>query len=241
MKKQVMTITFDNITMEEAVGVAMGHIAARSRCRVVTPNAEFALEAKKNPRFLNILNTSQLVLADGISVVLASKIIGNSMQGRVTGVGFAQALAAAMAEEGKSLYLLGAKPGVAEQAAGKLLETYPGLKIAGTHDGYFKEEGPVVEAINAAKPDALLVCLGAPKQEYFMEEHDAQLEVPVMAGLGGSMDVLAGNVQRAPEFFQKYGLEWLYRLCKEPKRWKRMIKLPLYLWDAVIWRIKGGK
>ena len=240
MKKQVMTITFDNITMEEAVGVAMGHIAARSRCRVVTPNAEFALEAKKNPRFLNILNTSQLVLADGISVVLASKIIGNPMQGRVTGVGFAQALAAAMAEEGKSLYLLGAKPGVAEQAAGKLLETYPGLKIAGTHDGYFKEEGPVVEAINAAKPDALLVCLGAPKQEYFMEDYDEVLEVPVMAGLGGSMDVLAGNVKRAPEFYQKHGLEWLYRLVKEPQRWKRMIKLPIYLLDAFVWKIKGG-
>lgn len=241
IKKQVMTISFDNITMEQAVGTAMGHIAARSRCRVVTPNAEFALEAKKNSRFLNILNTSQLVLADGISVVLASKIIGDPMQGRVTGVGFAQALAAAMAKEGRSIYLLGAKPGVAEQAAEKLLQTYPGLKIAGTHDGYFKEEGPVVAAINAAKPDALLVCLGAPKQEYFMEDHDADLEVPVMAGLGGSMDVLAGNVQRAPEFFQKYGLEWLYRLCKEPQRWRRMIKLPLYLWDAVIWRIKGGK
>lgn len=236
-----MTIAFDNITMDEAVGTAMGHIAARSRCRVVTPNAEFALEAKKNPRFLNILNTSQLVLADGISVVLASKIIGDPMQGRVTGVGFAQALAAAMAKEGKSIYLLGAKPGVAEQAAEKLRQTYPGLQIAGTHDGYFKEEGPVIAAINAAKPDALLVCLGAPKQEYFMEDHGGDLEVPVMAGLGGSMDVLAGNVQRAPEFFQKYGLEWLYRLCKEPQRWKRMIKLPLYLWDALIWRIKGGK
>ena len=241
IKKQVMTIAFDNITMDEAVGTAMGHIAARSRCRVVTPNAEFALEAKKNPRFLNILNTSQLVLADGISVVLASKIIGDPMQGRVTGVGFAQALAAAMAKEGKSIYLLGAKPGVAEQAAEKLRQTYPGLQIAGTHDGYFKEEGPVIAAINTAKPDALLVCLGAPKQEYFMEDHDGDLEVPVMAGLGGSMDVLAGNVQRAPEFFQKYGLEWLYRLCKEPQRWKRMIKLPLYLWDALIWRIKGGK
>ena len=236
-----MTIAFDNITMDEAVDTAMGHIAARSRCRVVTPNAEFALEAKKNPRFLNILNTSQLVLADGISVVLASKIIGDPMQGRVTGVGFAQALAAAMAKEGKSIYLLGAKPGVAEQAAEKLRQTYPGLQIAGTHDGYFKEEGPVIAAINAAKPVALLVCLGAPKQEYFMEDHDGDLEVPVMAGLGGSMDVLAGNVQRAPEFFQKYGLEWLYRLCKEPQRWKRMIKLPLYLWDALIWRIKGGK
>lgn len=240
MKKQVMTITFDNITMEQAVGAAMGHIAARSRCRVVTPNAEFALEAKKNPRFLNILNNSQLVLADGISVVLASKIIGDPMQGRVTGVGFAQALAEAMAKEGHSLYLLGAKPGVAEQAAEKLQQTYPGLKIAGTHDGYFQDAAPVVEAINAAKPDALLVCLGAPKQEYFMEEHDAALEVPVMAGLGGSMDVLAGNVKRAPEFYQKHGLEWLYRLVKEPQRWKRMIKLPLYLLDALVWKIKGG-
>lgn len=241
MKKQVMTIAFDNLTMNEAVATAMEHIGARTRCRVVTPNAEFALEAKKNPRFLNILNSSQLVLADGISVVLASKIIGDPMQGRVTGVGFAQALAEAMAKEGRSLYLLGAKPGVAEQAAAKLQETYPGLKIAGTHDGYFKEESPVVEAINAAKPDALLVCLGAPKQEYFMEDHDADLEVPVMAGLGGSMDVLAGNVKRAPEFFQKFGLEWLYRLVKEPQRWRRMIKLPLYLWDALVWKIKGGK
>ncbi len=241
IKKQVMTIAFDNITMDEAVKSAMDHISAGTRCRVVTPNAEFALQAKKDPRFLNILNRSQLVLADGISVVLASRIIGDPMQGRVTGVGFAQALAAAMAKEGKSLFLLGAKPGVAEQAAKKLQETYPGLRIAGTHDGYFKDEAPVVAAINASGADALLVCLGAPKQEYFMEDHDAGLQVPVMAGLGGSMDVLAGNVQRAPEFFQKYGLEWLYRLCKEPQRWKRMIKLPLYLWDAVLWRIKGGK
>ncbi len=240
MKKQVMTITFDNITMEEAVQTAMEHIAAGTRCRVVTPNAEFALEAKKNPRFLRILNSSRLVLADGISVVLASRILGDPMQGRVTGVGFAQALAAALAKEGKSLYLLGAKPGVAEQAAEKLKQEHPGLKIAGTHDGYFKDEGPVVAAINEAGPDALLVCLGAPKQEYFMEEHNGELTVPVMAGLGGSMDVLAGNVRRAPVFFQKCGLEWLYRLCKEPKRWKRMIRLPLYLWDAVIWRIKGG-
>lgn len=240
MKKQVMTIVFDNITMEEAVQTAMEHIARGTRCRVVTPNAEFALEAKKNPRFLRILNSSQLVLADGVSVVLASRILGDPMQGRVTGVGFAQALAAALAKEGKSLYLLGAKPGVAEQAAEKLKQEHTGLKIAGTHDGYFRDEGPVVAAINEARPDALLVCLGAPKQEYFMEEHDGELRVPVMAGLGGSMDVLAGNVRRAPVFFQKCGLEWLYRLCKEPKRWKRMIRLPLYLWDAVVWRIKGG-
>ena len=236
-----MTISFDNITMDEAVAFAMESIHQRRRCRVVTPNAEFALEAKKNPRFLNVLNSSQLVLADGISVIYASRIVGAPLQGRVTGVGFAQALAAAMAKEGKRLYLLGAKPGVAEQAAEKLKETYPGLVIAGTHDGYFREEGDVVQAINAAHPDAMLVCLGAPKQEFFMEDHDGELEIPVMAGLGGSMDVLAGNVKWAPPFFRKLGIEWLYRLCKEPKRWKRMIKLPIYLWDAVKWKLKGDR
>ena len=236
-----MTIAFDDVTLQEAVAFAMDHVRTRQRCRVVTPNAEFAMEAKKNPRFLKILNGSQLVLADGISVIYASKILGTPLRGRVTGVGFAQALCQALAEQGGSLYLLGAKPGVAEQAADRLKAAYPGLRIAGTHDGYFKDEAPVVEAINAARPDAMLVCLGAPKQEYFMEDHGSQLEVPVMAGLGGSMDVLAGNVRRAPEFFQKAGLEWLYRLVKEPKRIRRMAKLPLYLWDAMVWKWKGAQ
>lgn len=239
MRKQVMTIGFDDVKPEEAVSFAMEHIAARKRCRVVTPNAEFALEAKKNQRFLDIINSSQLVLADGISVIYASRLVGQPLQGRVTGVGFAQLLAQKLAEQGGSLYLLGAKPGVAEEAGKRLSEQYPGLRIAGTHDGYFKEAAPVVEAINAARPDALFVCLGAPKQEYFMAEQDGALEVPVMAGLGGCMDVMAGRVRRAPVFFQKTGLEWLYRLCKEPKRLKRMIKLPIYLLDAVFWRRKG--
>ena len=134
-----MAITFDNITMEEAVGTAMGHIAARSRCRVVTPNAEFALEAKKNPRFLKILNTSQLVLADGISVVLASKIIGDPMQGRVTGVGFAQALI------GNPDVLILDEPTrnfspLSGPVIRKMLREFPGAIISISHDRKYIDE-----------------------------------------------------------------------------------------------------
>ena len=241
MRINVLGVGFDNLTMAEAVDKGVELLHSEGMHYVVTPNPEIVEICRENPEANRVINEADLVLPDGIGVIKGAAMLGTPLKERTPGIEFATHLMGRMAKEGKSLYLLGAKPGVADLAAQKLVETYPGLKIAGTHDGYFKEEGPVVEAINAAKPDALLVCLGAPKQEYFMEEHDAQLEVPVMAGLGGSMDVLAGNVQRAPEFFQKYGLEWLYRLCKEPKRWKRMIKLPLYLWDAVIWRIKGGK
>lgn len=238
MKKQVMNIAFDDCTMDEAVNTALQYIYERKKCRVVTPNAEFAIEAKKNSRFLNILQSSEMVLPDGVSVIYASKIVGNPINSKLAGIAFAQALCSALGKEGGRLFLLGAKPGVAEKAGEKLKAEYPGLIIVGTHDGYFKDTAPVIAEINAAQPDALFVCLGAPKQEYFMEEQRDELKVPLMAGLGGSLDVLAGNVNRAPEFYQKAGLEWFYRLCKEPKRWKRMIKLPIYLWDAVIWKIK---
>lgn len=239
MKKQVMDIAFDDLTMEEAVSTALGYIDRKEKCRVVTPNAEFALEAKKNPRFLNILQNSELVLPDGISVIYASKIVGRPISAKLAGIAFAQALCSALGKREGRLFLLGAKPGVAEKAGQNLKEQYPGLIIAGTHDGYFTDVKPVIEEINASEPDALFVCLGAPKQEYFMDENKDRLNVPLMAGLGGSLDVLAGNVTRAPEFYQKFGLEWFYRLCKEPQRWKRMIKLPLYLCDAMAWRVKN--
>ncbi len=238
MKKQVMNIAFDDFTMDEAVKTALSYIDDRKKCRVVTPNAEFAIEAGKNARFLNILQTSEIVLPDGVSVIYAAKIVGNPINNKLPGIAFAQALCEALSKRGGKLFLLGAKPGVAEKAGEKLMAEYPGLIIAGTHDGYFKYAAPVIDEINAADPDALFVCLGAPKQEYFMEDHRDELNAPLMAGLGGSLDVLAGNIARAPEFYQKAGLEWFYRLCKEPKRIKRMIKLPAYLWDAMVWKVK---
>ena len=144
-----------------------------------------------------------------------------------------------MARSGKRLFLLGAKPGVAEQAAANLTVAYPGLTVCGTHDGYFKENEPVAQAVRAAGADVCFVCLGAPKQELWMRQYGPQTGAHLMVGLGGSLDVFAGVVERAPEGFQKLGLEWLYRLVKEPKRIGRMAKLPLVLVQAAGARLRG--
>ena len=134
-----------------------------------------------------------------------------------------------MARDGNSLYLLGAKPGVAETAGKNLADKYPGLVIAGSHDGYFKEDGPIVEAIHSSGADVVFVCLGAPKQELWMKKNGPATGAHLLCGLGGSLDVFAGVVERAPKFWSDHGLEWFYRLCKEPRRIGRMMKLPLFL------------
>ena len=138
-----------------------------------------------------------------------------------------------MAKEERSVFLFGSKPGVAEKAEENLKRRFPGLRFAGTNDGYFKDDAPIVEKINAASPDLLLVCLGAPKQEKWMRDNAPKLDVGLMIGAGGSLDVFAGVAERAPEAWQKAGLEWLYRLMKEPKRIGRMAVLPKFLLCAL--------
>ena len=206
----------------------------------VTPNPEFLLAARKDQPFRQALLDADLVLADGVGVVYSAKLLGRPLKGRVPGIEFAQALMGWMAKHGKRLFLLGAKPGVAELAAANLRDRYSGLILCGTHDGYFKEDEPVVQAIRESGADVVFVCLGAPKQEFWMAKHGPATGAHLMVGLGGSLDVFAGVVERAPEGFQKLGLEWLYRLMKEPKRFGRMAKLPLVLVYALAGRI-GGK
>ena len=172
---------------------------------------------------------STTIKPDGIGVVKGAAILGTPLKGRVPGIEFAAGLMGHMAESGHSLFLLGAKPGVAEMAAQKLTEKYPGLRIAGTHDGYFRDDAPVVEKIAASGADCVFVCLGAPKQEFWMKENGQATGAKLLCGLGGSLDVFAGVVERAPKFWCDHGLEWFYRLCKEPKRIRRMMKLPLFL------------
>lgn len=241
MKIDVMGVWFDNVTMDEALEKAKEILAGEKARYVVTPNAEIVYESMRSEEFCTLLNDAALVLPDGAGVVLGSKILKTPLKEKVAGVDFADHLLGLLAETGGSVYLLGSKPGIAELAAEKMLEKHPGLTIAGMADGYFKEEAPVIEKINAAKPDVLFVCLGAPKQERFMAAHADALQVKLMAGLGGSLDSFAGTVKRAPKWMIDLSLEWLYRLLKEPKRFGRMLRLPKFLWAVVLKRIGGGK
>lgn len=239
MRTDVMGIGFDNVTMAEAIAAARGFLDTPGPHYCVTPNAEIAYESMHNDELRTILNGADLVLPDGSGVVLGAKILGTPLKQKVAGVDFADELLAVLAETGQSLYLLGSKPGIAEQAAEKMVEKHPGLRIAGLHDGYFQDEGPIIEAVNASGAAVLFVCLGAPKQEQFMVRHLQDLHVHFMIGLGGSLDSFAGTVKRAPKWMIRLNLEWLYRLIKEPWRFKRMLRLPKFVWAVVLRRVRG--
>ena len=243
MKVSVMGINFDDMTLEGFIGEGMECVRSKQKCIVVTPNAEIALVAKHDGDFKRLLNSARLVLPDGISIKMAAKILSLPIRYKVAGIDFCEGMCRELAANGGSVYLFGAKPGIAEMAGENLKKKYPTLTVAGTHDGYFKpeQEAEIVADINSKSPDMLLCCLGAPKQERFMDKYKDALTVPVMVGAGGSMDVFAGAVKRAPRIFIKLGLEWFYRLVTDPKRIKRMIRIPIYLWDAVCYRIKGDK
>lgn len=232
MRVEILGVGFDNVTMDQAVAEGVRLADTEGAHYVVTPNPEIVEACREDQEALEAVNGADLVLADGIGVVYGAKILGTPLKGRVPGIEFAQHLMGRMAQNGKSLFLLGAKPGVAEKAAERLQGQYPGLRVAGVHDGYFQEDGPVLETIRASGADVVFVCLGAPKQEKWMRRNGEATGAHLLVGLGGCLDVFSGEVRRAPEAFQKMGLEWLYRLAKNPSRVGRMMKLPLFLVHA---------
>lgn len=239
MKTDIMGVRFDNTTMADALDRAEAVIAAGTPGYCVTPNPEIVYEAMRDESFRGLLNGAVLVLPDGVGVLLGAKILGTPLREKITGVDFADALAGRLAESGRSLYLLGSKPGVAAEAAKRLAEKHPGLVIAGTADGYFRDEAAAVEAVRAAKPAALYVGLGSPKQENFMASHLGELGVPFLIGVGGSFDAFAGTVKRAPAWVCRIGMEWFYRLLKEPKRFRRMLRLPKFVFAVIGRRLRG--
>jgi N-acetylglucosaminyldiphosphoundecaprenol N-acetyl-beta-D-mannosaminyltransferase len=220
MNVDILGVVFDNVTLSQSVSRALALMGAPHYA--VTPNAEILLNTEHNAYARLALTSADLILPDGISIVRAAKKLGRPLKERVAGIDFAQALMEAC--NGKRFYLLGAKEGVAE-AAGKRLSKKYGIVIAGTQNGYYMDESNVINDIRASAPDVLLVCLGSPRQEIFMFEHKNAIGNCLMIGLGGCLDVWAGNLKRAPKILIKLKLEWFYRLLKQPSRFGRILKL----------------
>lgn len=234
-KTELFGVPFDDGCMQEAVLEALSLMAEKRAACAVTPNPEILMKLRKDPALRHAVRAADLILPDGVGVIYASRLIGKPIRNRIPGVDFASALMEKLAVRQGSVYLLGAKPGVAEAAAQNLKRDHPGIRIAGLHHGYFssEDEGTIVTQLRDTSPDLLLVCLGAPRQELWMAKYARQLPVGLMIGLGGALDVYAGRVSRAPEVLRRLGLEWLYRLLQQPKRITRMMCLPGFLRAAM--------
>lgn len=228
----ILDIPVDRISMEEATRRISEFVNSTSYHMVFTPNPEIVMLAKDNEKFKAAMKRADLIVPDGIGVVLASKILKDSLPERVAGYDLVQNTMKQAVDKGYRYYFFGSKPGVADMAAEKMRSQYPGIQIVGTRDGYFKEEQipEIIEDINNSNANILLVALGAPKQELWIDQYQDQLpNIRVAIGVGGSLDGMAGIVKRAPEFFQKVGLEWFYRLVSQPTRAKRMLILPKFV------------
>lgn len=229
MKVNVLGTLVDNITKEEALDTFFEYLDSGKTNTLYTPNAEICMEAYKNTSFREVLNRGTLVIPDGQGVVLASRILGNPVKEKVGG--FKLILSIFESNRPVSCYLLGAKPGVTDKAKNVINEKYGNVTVCGHRNGYFSEEEVpgIIQEINDSKAKFLMVALGPPKQELFIDRYRDEIRCNVIMGVGGSIDVIAGVVKKTPDIFVKLSLEWFHRLITQPKRLKRMLKIPAFL------------
>ena len=231
LKVDVLGVGIDPLSMSEVVAEIENWVALGSPKRIITANPEIIFRAQRDFELKGLINTADMVTADGVGVVWAAKVLGSPVPGRVTGIDLLSSLFPVANNKGWRVFLLGGSPGVAAEAVAKLGISYPKIAFAESH-GYFragKEELGVLAKIEKFAPHLLLVGLGAPKQEEWIKRYYRKLLVPVSIGVGGSFDVLAGRVKRVPAWIQKLKLEWLARLLREPRRIKRQLALPKFV------------
>lgn len=235
-KVNILGVNVDRIGINDAANKIFGFLSG-DRCRkVFTPNSEIIMNGYKDSNFAGVLNNADLLTADGIGVVKAASILKHPVPERAAGFDIACRLLEMVAKSDFKLFLFGGKPGVAEKAKEEMEKKYPGLKIVGLRNGYFKDEetDDIVDEINKSGAELLFVCLGAPKQELWIDANAERLGAKAALGIGGSLDVFAGVAERAPEFYCKHGLEWFYRLMKEPWRARRMTALPKFAFTVIL-------
>ena len=230
-KIDILGVKVDSVTMAQAIAQVEGYMDERKNVLIATANAEMIMRATHDTELKDILNDAALVVPDGAGTVWAAHHLGYEMPERVAGFDLAQELMRIAPSKKQKVFFFGSAPGVAEKAKAKAEELYPGIEIVGTRDGYFKaeDEAAIIEEIKAAQPDLLLAALGVPKQEKWLHAHLKELNVPVAIGVGGTLDVMAGVMKRAPYWMQKAKLEWLFRGLLQPKRAGRLMALPKFV------------
>ena len=242
-KLSIMGVRIDNKSMDEVLQTVEDKLSKEEKYIIYTPNTEIIMMCQNDAEFLNYMNKSDINIPDGIGLVYASKIKNHPLKGKVAGFDLSMKLLELAEKKSLKLYTVGGKPGVAEDALKNVHEKYPNINIVGSHHGYFKgahlgqggheEELKVVEEINNLEPDILFVGFGAKKQEQWIEYNKDLLNANIIIGNGGTLDGLAGLVKRAPDIFIKLGLEWFYRLIKDPKRITRQIVLPIFMMKVI--------
>lgn len=236
MEKRVTVLNcpIDICDMQEAIDLSICAIRENKNFHVITVNPEMVMNAQKNEAFFNILNSSDLNIADGIGVRVALKLQGIS-QVQLRGIDFSRELIKLASEEKLKIGFIGATEEVIQKAKDNILKEYPDLEIVYLRNGYFSNDDMIIDEIKEASPSILLVGLGSPRQEEFIVKLKNKINNCIMVGVGGSFDVFSGNVQEAPKIYQKLGIEWLYRTILQPERFKRIFPtLPLFLIKCII-------
>jgi len=237
----ILEVPVDSVTLEQAVATLHCYITSGRPHQVVTVNPEFLVQARGDAAFRACLQGADLALADGVGLLPAARLLGHALPERVTGVDITESLMALCAREGYRVYLLGAAKGVAAATAEVLQRRYPGLCVAGTFAGspHASHDAELVAKVREAAPQVVLVAYGAPAQDLWIARNLRDLAVPVAIGVGGTFDYLSGRVPRAPEVVRRLGFEWLYRLVRQPWRWRRQLRLPVFVALVLRQRLTG--
>ena len=241
-RADLLGVSVCKVTAAEVIDKILEYLKTDEGHIIVTADASAVVIAMDDPEFTEIIREADIVTPDGAGILLASKILGLGITEKVSGVDLARSLCRLSGEKGFSIYFLGAAPGVAEEARQKLLEQYPDMKVVGVHHCYFKpeEEASIVEDVKASGADILLVAMGIPAQEKLIKRNLDKLGVKAAIGVGGTFDVFSGRIERAPVWMQRHGMEWLHRLCKNPKKISKVAMLPKFMMKVLRKRLLGG-
>ena len=243
--EKILSVKISTLTKREILKLIALRAKNNKQTIIFTPNPQILLKAQSSKELTLLLNSSFINVPDGIGIVIASKLLKGKIRSRISGIDLAESILLLAQKQSYNVFLLGAEPTIAKKASIRLKKRFPALKICGTHHGYFnksgKENQKIIRAIQKAKPDIIFVCMGCPAQEKWIIDNASSLpSVKIFIGLGGSLDVWAGKVDRAPSLFKITGFEWLWRVIQDPKKAKIFLDIPIFTLKIIKEKIKGA-